>query len=236
MASLNGDATPVLITNELTVIPSSPSVQVNEATQTLPVVHPSYCAVPGSSEPFQLVDVFRPVSVSTVPDLYRVVSTTFAPGQDHSQNRTANALDQASNLAAPVQPDAGASVAAAVPVLIPPVPQAVPLPVPVDALYASSEMPVITQHGILGARARRFPKLHSQMTVDDVASYIALLPGCARCSETFRRYQIDGKALLRLRKHHLILGMKVGLAPGLKIAAVIDWLRRQEEKSAPSPK
>ncbi|KAL3248484.1 hypothetical protein MRX96_056480 [Rhipicephalus microplus] len=167
--------------------------------------------MPGSSEPFQLVDVFRPVSVSTVPDLYRVVSTTFAPGQDHSQNRTANALDQASNLAAPVQPD-------------------------LTPYTRRPKCPVITQRGILGARARRFPKLHSQMTVDDVASYIALLPGCARCSETFRRYQIDGKALLRLRKHHLILGMKVGLAPGLKIAAVIDWLRRQEEKSAPSPK
>ncbi|KAL3242436.1 hypothetical protein MRX96_047750 [Rhipicephalus microplus] len=159
-----------------------------------------------------------------------------APAQDHSQNPTANALDQASNLAASVQPDAGASVAAAVPVQVPPVPQVMPLPVPVDALHASSEMPVIKQCGILGARARRFPKLHSQITVDDVTSYIALFPGCARCSETFRRCQIDGKALLRLCKHHLILRMKVGLAPDLKIAAAIDWLRRQEEKSAPSPK
>ncbi|KAL3191926.1 hypothetical protein MRX96_059429 [Rhipicephalus microplus] len=70
---LGGPQPLVLITNELTVFPSSPSLQINEATQTHPVVHPSYCAVPGSSEPFELVDVFRPVSVSAVPDLYRVV-------------------------------------------------------------------------------------------------------------------------------------------------------------------
>ncbi|KAL3191935.1 hypothetical protein MRX96_059438 [Rhipicephalus microplus] len=74
------------------------------------------------------------------------------------------------------------------------------------------------------------------MTVDDVASYIALLLGCARCSETFRGHQIDGKALLRMRKHHLILRMKIDLAPALKIVACIDWLRRQEKKSAPTPK
>ncbi|KAH8032983.1 hypothetical protein HPB51_004831 [Rhipicephalus microplus] len=64
------------------------------------------------------------------------------------------------------------------------------------------------------------------MTVDDVASYIALLLGCARCSETFRGHQIDGKALLRMRKHHLILRMKIDLAPALKIVACIDWLRQ----------
>nr|XP_037289156.1 polyhomeotic-like protein 2 [Rhipicephalus microplus] len=200
------------------------------------VANGSYCAVHGSSKPFQLVDVFRPVSVSTVPDLYRVVSTTFAPGRDRLQDRTVKALDEASKLAAPVQPDAGASVAAAIPVLVPYVPQAMPLPVPVDALYVSSQMPVMTQRRILGARVRRFPKLHSQTTVDDVASYIALLPGCARCSETFRRHQIDGKALLRLRKQCLILRMKIDLAPALKIVAAIDWLRRQEKKSPPSPK
>ncbi|KAL3181276.1 hypothetical protein MRX96_008773 [Rhipicephalus microplus] len=49
---LGGPQPLVLITNELTMIPSSPSVQVNEATQTHLVVHPSYCAVPGSSEFF----------------------------------------------------------------------------------------------------------------------------------------------------------------------------------------
>ncbi|KAL3181277.1 hypothetical protein MRX96_008774 [Rhipicephalus microplus] len=118
-----------------------------------------------------------------------------------------NALDQASKLAAPVQPYAGASDAAVVPVLVPPVPQAMPLPVPVDALYVSSQMPVMTQRRILAARARRFLKLHSQMTVDDVASYITLLPG-----------------------------LKIDLAPALKIVAAIDWLRRQEKKSAPTPK
>ncbi|KAH7996073.1 hypothetical protein HPB51_026418 [Rhipicephalus microplus] len=155
------------------------------------------------------------------------------------QDRTVKALDEASKLAAPVQPDAGASVAAAIPVLVPYVPQAMPLPVPVDALYVSSQMPVMTQRRILGARVRRFPKLHSQTTVDDVASYIALLPGCARCSETFRRHQIDGKALLRLRKQCLILRMKIDLAPALKIVAAIDWLRqagwRTRTTSRPQP-
>ncbi|KAL3191934.1 hypothetical protein MRX96_059437 [Rhipicephalus microplus] len=91
---LGGPQPLLLITNELTMIPSSPSVQVNEATQTHLVVHPSYCAVPGSSEPFRLVDVFRPVSVSTVPDLYRVVSTTFAPGWPTHLTRRLSLLHQ----------------------------------------------------------------------------------------------------------------------------------------------
>ncbi|KAL1484929.1 hypothetical protein MTO96_032278 [Rhipicephalus appendiculatus] len=95
--------------------------------------------------------------------------------------------------------------------------------------------PVTTQQGMSDARARRFPELHTQMTVDDVASYIGQLPGCARYAETFRRHQIDGKALLLLHEHHLTLKMNIALGPALKIVAAINWLRLQEKKKSARP-
>ncbi|KAH7975977.1 hypothetical protein HPB52_007205 [Rhipicephalus sanguineus] len=220
----------VRIPYELTVIPSPPSVEVSGAPQIPLVVRPGYYAVSSTSEPLQLTTVLEPVlSIPTVPCLYQVVSLTFVAGHDQSQAPTAVGQPW---LAAPVQPNTGASIMTAVTMPVPPV---LPLPVPADAAGLVPQMPVMTQQGMSDPRARRFPHLHSQMTVDDVASYIGQLPGCDCYAETFRRHQIDGKALLLLQEHHLTSQMKIGLGPALKIVAAINWLRRQEKKKSVRP-
>ncbi|KAL1484927.1 hypothetical protein MTO96_032276 [Rhipicephalus appendiculatus] len=64
-------------------------------------------------------------------------------------------------------------------------------------------------------------------TVEDVAEYVAGIPGCERFAEKFRHHEIDGGALFLIKEHHLMTTMNMKLGPALKMCATIGSLREE---------
>lgn len=77
------------------------------------------------------------------------------------------------------------------------------------------------------ATARQDGNPPEMWTVEEVANFVAGVPGCERFAEKFRQQQIDGTALFLIKVHHLVtvMNMKLGLA--LKMCAAIDSLPRE---------
>ncbi|KAH6921889.1 hypothetical protein HPB50_006214 [Hyalomma asiaticum] len=95
---------------------------------------------------------------------------------------------------------------------------------------ASSELPAIPpqRQQQQPATAQQDEKPPEKWTVEEVAKFVAGVPGCERFAEKFRQQQIDGTALFLIKEHHLVtvMNMKLGLA--LKMCATIDSLPREE--------
>nr|XP_050031289.2 polyhomeotic-like protein 2 [Dermacentor andersoni] len=91
--------------------------------------------------------------------------------------------------------------------------------------------PVLTPYEVFVALKR--PPLPSpprghcpeEWTVEDVAEYVARLPGCERYAEKFRDQEIDGEALFLLNERHLMSAMNMKLGPAVKMCAMINSLR-----------
>ncbi|XP_029435090.1 sterile alpha motif domain-containing protein 11 [Rhinatrema bivittatum] len=61
----------------------------------------------------------------------------------------------------------------------------------------------------------------SKWTVDDVASFVGSLTGCAEYTQVFRDHAIDGETLPLLSEEHLLSTMGLKLGPALKIRAQV---------------
>ncbi|KAH6944173.1 hypothetical protein HPB50_002240 [Hyalomma asiaticum] len=61
-------------------------------------------------------------------------------------------------------------------------------------------------------------------TVEEVARFIAGVPGCEHYAERFRDRKIDGDALFRMKERHLMAAMNMKLGPALKLCATIESL------------
>ncbi|KAH6944172.1 hypothetical protein HPB50_002239 [Hyalomma asiaticum] len=62
-------------------------------------------------------------------------------------------------------------------------------------------------------------------TVEEVARFIAGVPGCERYAERFRDRKIEGDALFQMKEDHLMVAINMELGPALKLCAAIDSLR-----------
>ncbi|XP_034044718.1 polyhomeotic-like protein 3 isoform X2 [Thalassophryne amazonica] len=72
-----------------------------------------------------------------------------------------------------------------------------------------------------------FKPAPSQWSVEEVTTFIHMLPGCGDVAENFRLQEIDGQALLLLTEDHLMTSMNIKLGPALKICAHINALKNQ---------
>ncbi|KAL3191927.1 hypothetical protein MRX96_059430 [Rhipicephalus microplus] len=80
------------------------------------------------------------------------------------------------------------------------------------------------------SRLARAPteKSADEWTVEDVVRYVKRIPGCARHAEKFRKEEVDGEALLLLRKKHLIVYMGLPVGPAVKILRATRELRMRQ--------
>jgi hypothetical protein len=62
-------------------------------------------------------------------------------------------------------------------------------------------------------------------TVDEVARFVQLVPGCTEYADTFRREKIDGVAFAHLSDDHLLKVLKMRLGPALRLRIAIDAVR-----------
>jgi hypothetical protein len=60
-----------------------------------------------------------------------------------------------------------------------------------------------------------------------VYNFIRTLPGCDMYADEFRQQEIDGSALMLLKKDHLMMTMNVRLGPALKICSHINSLVKE---------
>jgi hypothetical protein len=64
----------------------------------------------------------------------------------------------------------------------------------------------------------------TEWAVDDVAKFVAGIPGCGEYIETFRREGIDGASLVRLSDQHLVNYVHMKLGPAVNLRAALDEL------------
>ncbi|KAH6922986.1 hypothetical protein HPB50_020468 [Hyalomma asiaticum] len=81
--------------------------------------------------------------------------------------------------------------------------------------------PVVRQQHLLAA-APQDGNSPEKWTVEEVARFVAGVPGCERYAKKFRDRKIDGDALFRMKEHHLTMVMNMNLGPALKLCATID--------------
>lgn len=64
----------------------------------------------------------------------------------------------------------------------------------------------------------------TRWSVEQVARYVASIPGCRDYAETFRQEQIDGACLIRLTERHLLGVIKMKLGPAIRLLQSISSL------------
>ena len=89
------------------------------------------------------------------------------------------------------------------------------LPSYVDALQQSSKFKIIDP-------IENNPFLWK---VTEVSNFIGGLPGCKKYVETFKFHEIDGYALMLLKKHHLISNLEIKPNSAVEIINALEAMR-----------